>query len=66
MAIWRPEVETEPELNPFASHTGDQSLIRPPKMRNAEEDTAPLQGTRDLSDEDSLQDVTVEAQLKAK
>jgi hypothetical protein len=34
----------------------------PPKLRNPEEDTTPLQGSKDLSDADSLEDVIADAQ----
>jgi|GEM_PF-2113702 len=55
---WRPKVDTQPEFNPFGSvESGKDSLNHTPPLRDANEDTAPLEGSMDLSDEDSLQDV---------
>jgi hypothetical protein len=52
---WQPHLDSEPEANPFANRT--QRDGRSVKIQNPNEDTAPLQGTKDLSDEDSLDDV---------
>jgi hypothetical protein len=66
---WRPHIDTEPEFNPFAS-TGawgdgrtqfQDSATELPEIRDATEDTAPLEGSRDLSDADSLEDVVAAA-----
>lgn len=61
---WRPHVETEREFNPFASTgaSGDARTLfdgdpKEPAIRNAAEGTAPLEGSKDLSDADSLQHV---------
>jgi len=53
---WQPSLDTEPELNPFANRTQGEALFKK-KLRDPEEDTAPLQGSRDISDDDSLIDV---------
>jgi hypothetical protein len=52
---WYPTLET-PEL--FSEH-GNPALGNSPPLRIplATEDTAPLQGSKDLSDADSLEDV---------
>lgn len=66
---WRPHITTGPLFNPFAStgvsgdgrtQFGENGEVSP-ALRDASEDTAPLQGTKDLSDVDSLQDVAVAA-----
>ena len=63
MSMWKPRIDLEPEFNPFGTVIdSNNSLSNPPKLRNAEEDTAPLQGTKDLSDADSLEDVKADAQ----
>jgi hypothetical protein len=56
---WQPRVDsTEKELNPFANPVSDRGgVLDTPDLEDAEEDSAPLQGTRDVSDEDSLEDV---------
>lgn len=62
---WRAHVDSDPEYNPFAS-TGvagdgrtqvEPIAAEPPAIRDATVDTSPLEGTRDLSDPDSLEDV---------
>jgi len=66
---WRPAVEGDREFNPFAStgFSGDgrtqfgQSAVERPAIRDAAEDTAPLEGSKDLSDADSLRDVVAAA-----
>jgi len=56
-------MDREPEFNPFGTVIDDNnSLSNPPKLRNPEEDTTPLQGSKDLSDADSLEDVIADAQ----
>jgi hypothetical protein len=63
-APWRPEMETDSEFNPFASAgvSGDgrtqfgERGQEPEPVGGAPEDTAPLQGTRDRSDADSLRE----------
>lgn len=61
---WRPHIERAVEFNPFEAVAGDDHLKNVPKLRSRE-DTAPLQGTRDLSDVDSLEDVIAEAPRSA-
>jgi len=52
---WRPKIDRQPEFNPFGTVIdNNNSLSNPPKLRNPEEDTTPLQGSKDLSDADSL------------
>ena len=63
---WKPHIERQPEFNPFDTTPKDDSLTSAPKLRNAEEDTAPLQGSKDLSDADSLEDVIAEAHREAR
>jgi hypothetical protein len=56
---WQPRLDTEPEANAFANRTqGDGAFKKP--LRDPEEDTAPLQGSKDISDDDSLVDVVAE------
>jgi hypothetical protein len=57
---WRPRIERALEFNPFEALGRDDYLKNAPRLRSRE-DTAPLQGTRDLSDADSLADVIAEA-----
>jgi hypothetical protein len=53
---WQPNLDTPEDANPFANRTqGDGRFTK--KVRDPEEDTSPLQGSKDLSDEDSLEDV---------
>jgi hypothetical protein len=57
---WQPHLDSEPEANPFANRTqGDGRFVN--KIRDATQDTAPLQGSKDLSDEDSLDDVIADS-----
>jgi hypothetical protein len=59
---WEPTIERADEFNPFASVDGDRGpFSQTPRLRNPEEDTAPLQGSKDISDSDSLQDVVADA-----
>jgi len=62
---WTPTIDHQPEFNPFGTVIDENNaLSKPPELRDAAEDTAPLQGTRDLSDADSLEDVIADAQRK--
>jgi hypothetical protein len=55
---WQPRVESEPELNPFENGASERgALLDTPQINDPEEDSAPLEGSKDLSDEDSLDDV---------
>jgi len=52
---WRPRLDAERELNAFIGNTPEaDSIVESPKLRDAAEDTAPLQGSKDISDKDSL------------
>jgi len=57
---WRPRIERVKEFNPFEARVEDEYLMNAPRLRS-KEDTAPLQGTKDRSDQDSLEDVVAEA-----
>jgi hypothetical protein len=57
---WSPNIEGAPLLHPFTSPDGDKSR-NTLKLRDPEQDTSPLQGTKDLSDPDSLEDVVADA-----
>jgi len=57
---WRPRIDRAKEFNPFEALVEDKYLTNAPKLRS-KEDTAPLQGTKDVSDADSLEDVIAEA-----
>jgi hypothetical protein len=61
---WQPHIERQSEFNPFDTTPKDNAPNRASKIRNAEEDTAPLQGSKDLSDADSLEDVIADAYQK--
>ena len=53
---WRPRVENQRELHGFEGKTPEaDSILESPQIRDPEEDTAPLQGTNDRSDDDSLE-----------
>jgi hypothetical protein len=55
---WQPRIDSERELNPFENGTSERdALLDTPQIDEPEEDSSPLQGTKDLSDEDSLDDV---------
>ena len=59
---WQPKVDSEPELNPFANHTAKRDgLLNTPEVSDPEEDSSPLQGSKDLSDDDSLEDVIADS-----
>jgi hypothetical protein len=53
---WQPNLDTPEDANPFANRTQGEGRFTK-KVRDPEEDTSPLQGSKDLSDEDSLDDV---------
>ena len=56
---WQPSLDTEPEANAFANRTqGDGSFKK--KIRDSEADTSPLEGSKDISDDDSLLDVVAD------
>jgi hypothetical protein len=58
---WQPRIDPQSELNPFANGASDRdALLETPQIEDAQEDSAPLQGSHDLSDEDSLSDVIAE------
>jgi hypothetical protein len=57
---WSPKIDSDPLFNPFTPPDGDKSNSTP-TLLDPEEDTAPLQGTKDLSDPDSLEDVIADA-----
>jgi hypothetical protein len=57
---WRPRVDNQTELNPFVNSTSGERLDND-EINDPEEDSAPLQGTHDLSDDDSLDDVISDA-----
>ncbi len=57
---WSPRIDSQPVFNPFTPADGDRSKDVP-KLREPNEDTAPLQGTTDFSDADSLEDVIADA-----
>lgn len=56
---WRPRIDRPVEFNPFEALGSDDYLRNPPRLRRRD-DTAPLQGTKDVSDSDSLEDVIAE------
>ena len=59
---WQPKIEGEPELNPFANHTAERDgLLNTPEVSDPEEDSSPLEGSKDLSDDDSLEDVIADS-----
>jgi hypothetical protein len=52
---WRPRMVEDRPFNVFESgHQGPDTVPPSPKVRDPSEDTAPLEGTRDRSDKDSL------------
>jgi hypothetical protein len=53
---WNPKIDRERTLHGFEGRTPEaDSILESPKVRDPEEDTAPLQGSKDRSDEDSLE-----------
>jgi hypothetical protein len=60
--VWEPKIDSEGPFNPFSPVDGDKGpFAGSPQLRNPEEDTGPLQGSKDISDTDSLEDVIVGA-----
>ena len=60
--LWEPKIERAREFNPFAKVDADKGpYIETRDLTRPEDDTAPLQGSKDLSDKDSLQEVIAEA-----
>ncbi|HEY4772860.1 MAG TPA: hypothetical protein VIH50_07500 [Steroidobacteraceae bacterium] len=53
---WQPSLDTPEDANPFANRTQGEGKFTK-RLRDPEEDTSPLQGSKDISDEDSLVDV---------
>jgi hypothetical protein len=52
---WKPRIQEEPEYNAFVNDHRSPDVIAPSAtVHDAAEDTAPLQGSHDLSDEDSV------------
>ena len=59
---WEPRIDSEGPFNPFAPVDGDKGpYAGSPQLRNPEEDTGPLQGSKDISDTDSLEDVIADS-----
>jgi hypothetical protein len=55
---WRPRVDSERVLHGFQNETPEaDSILESPEIRDPEDDTAPLQGSKDRSDEDSMEDI---------
>ena len=55
---WRPRVDRERVLHGFEGETPEaDSILESPEVRDADDDTAPLQGTKDRSDDDSMEDI---------
>ncbi|HVW67697.1 MAG TPA: hypothetical protein VHB68_01925 [Steroidobacteraceae bacterium] len=55
---WEPKIERAREFNPFTKVDADKTPFKETRdLGQLEEDTAPLQGSKDLSDKDSLEDV---------
>jgi hypothetical protein len=55
---WYPNLDKSKE---FADHKNPLGDTPPVKMPLPKEDTAPLQGSKDLSDDDSLEDVIADS-----
>jgi hypothetical protein len=60
---WSPDIDGQPLLHPFTSPDGDKSR-NASRLLDPEQDTAPLQGTKDISDTDSLEDVIADAESR--
>lgn len=58
---WEPRIERAREFNPFAKVDADKGSFTEARGLVSPEDTTPLQGSKDLSDQDSLQDVVADA-----
>jgi hypothetical protein len=55
---WRPRVDRERVLHGFTNETPEaDSILESPQVRDPDDDTAPLQGSKDRSDEDSMEDI---------
>jgi len=55
---WRPRVDSERVLHGFANETPEaDSILESPQVRDPDKDTAPLQGSKDRSDDDSMEDI---------
>jgi len=55
---WRPRIDSERVLHGFQNETPEaDSILESPEVRDPEEDTGPLQGTKDRSDDDSMEDI---------
>jgi hypothetical protein len=57
---WQPKMDQQQELNSFVNATTGTTHEND-EINDAEEDSAPLQGSKDLSDADSLQDVIADS-----
>lgn len=57
---WQPHIDSEQPFN-ASPNVLDRPDPHALDIHDAEEDTAPLQGTHDLSDPDSLEDVIADA-----
>lgn len=59
---WEPKIERAREFNAFVKVNADKGpFVEERTLDPSMEDTAPLQGTKDLSDQDSLEDVIADA-----
>ena len=55
---WRPRVDSERVLHGFDNQKPDaDSILESPEVRDPDKDTAPLQGSKDRSDNDSMEDI---------
>jgi hypothetical protein len=55
---WRPRMDSPGVFHSFQNETPEaDSILESPQLRDPEKDTAPLQGSKDKSDEDSLEDI---------
>jgi hypothetical protein len=61
---WQPALDTEPEINPFANRSQGERSVE--EVRSPDEDSGPLQGSKDRSDEDALVDVAAGSDTPAK
>ncbi|HEX4377437.1 MAG TPA: hypothetical protein VHZ99_09840 [Steroidobacteraceae bacterium] len=57
---WQPKGDNQKELNPFVNAHSEDRLDND-EINDPAVDSAPLQGSRDLSDEDSLEDVIADS-----
>ena len=58
---WEPTIERDRFFNPFAKVDADKGPLTESREDLRPEDTAPLQGSKDFSDADSLGDVIADA-----